>query len=67
MGTKEERNRLMDRLKVAETRAKKATEAIGDAKRKQKVIQEKTRQIEMLQLQAEQNKQKVQKVDKMAS
>ena len=40
----------MDRLKVAETRAKKATEAIGDAKRKQKVIQEKTKQIEMLQL-----------------
>ena len=50
MGTKEERNRLMDRLKVAETRAKKATEAISDAKRKQKVIQEKTKQIEMLQL-----------------
>ena len=43
MGTKEERNRLMDRLKVAETRAKKASDALNDAKRKQKVIQEKTR------------------------
>ena len=43
MGTKEERNRLLDRLKVAETRAKKASDALNDAKRKQKVIQEKTR------------------------
>ena len=67
MGTKEERNRLLDRLKVAETRAKKATEAISDAKRKQKVIQEKNRQIEMLQLQSEQNRQKALKVDKIAS
>ena len=38
MGTKEERNRLLDRLKVAETRAKKASDALNDAKRKQKVI-----------------------------
>ena len=67
MGTKEERNRLLDRLKVAETRAKKASDAINDAKRKQKVIQEKTRQIEMLQLQAEQDRQKTLKVDKIAS
>ena len=38
MGTKEESKRLMDRLKVAETKAKKATDAINESKRRQKVI-----------------------------
>jgi hypothetical protein len=48
MGTKEEKNRIMDKLKVAEQKAKKFTEAANDAKRKQKMIQDKNRQIEML-------------------
>ena len=38
MGQKEERNRLLDRLKVAETKAKKFNEATNDGKRKQKML-----------------------------
>ena len=38
MGTKEEKKALMDKLKVAENKAKKYNEALGDAKRKQKMI-----------------------------
>jgi len=38
MGQKEEKNRLMDRLKVAEAKAKKYTEATNEAKRKQKML-----------------------------
>lgn len=49
MSSKEEGKRLMDKLKIAEGKAKKSTEALNDAKRKQKMIQEKNRQIEMLQ------------------
>lgn len=65
MGQKEEKNRLMDRLKVAEAKAKKYTEATNEAKRKQKMLQDKNRQIDMLQTQLGQNKQKALKVDKV--
>jgi len=34
MGTKEEHNKLMDRLKVAETKAKKQTQVETEVKRK---------------------------------
>lgn len=48
MGTKEEHNKLLDRLKVAENKAKSVTKVETDAKRKQKMIQDKNHQIEML-------------------
>ena len=38
MGQKEEKKQLMDRLKVAEGKAKKFTEAANDGKRKQKML-----------------------------
>ena len=56
---------MMEKLKIAEGKAKKFTEAQNDAKRKQKMIVDKNRQIEMLQSQLEQNKQKAMKVDKI--
>jgi len=34
MGSKEEKNRIMEKLKVAEGKAKKYNEALNDAKRK---------------------------------
>ena len=43
MGSKEDYQRLHDKLKVAETKAKKFTDAQNDAKRKQKMIQDKNR------------------------
>ena len=46
----------MEKLKIAEGKAKKFTEAQNDAKRKQKMIVDKNRQIELLQNQLEQNK-----------
>ena len=55
----------MEKLKIAEGKAKKFTEAQTDAKRKQKMIQEKNRQIELLQNQLEQNKSKTLRVDKV--
>jgi len=48
MGSKEEKNRLMEKLKIAEGKAKKFTEAANDAKRKQRMLQDKNRQIDML-------------------
>lgn len=65
MSKKEEEKRLIDKLKVAEGKAKKFNEAQNDAKRKQKMIQDKNRQIEVLSSQLEHNKQKAQKVDKI--
>ena len=56
MGSKEEKSRLMEKLKLAESKAKKYTDALNDAKRKQKMITDKNRQIEMLQSMLEQNK-----------
>ena len=53
MGSKEEQKRMMEKLKIAEGKAKKFTEAQNDAKRKQKMIVDKNRQIEMLQSQLE--------------
>ena len=53
MGEKEERNRLHDKLKLAESKAKKYGEALNAAQRKQKIIQEKNRMIESLQNQLE--------------
>ena len=49
MALREENNRLMEKVKVNETKAKRCTEAQNDAKRKQRMIQDKNRQIEMLQ------------------
>ena len=66
MGHKEEEKRLIEKLKIAEGKAKRFTEAQNEAKRKQKMIQDKNRQIEMLQNQLEQNKQKALKVDKIS-
>lgn len=43
MGNKEELKRLFDKLKVAEVKAKKFTDAQNDVKRKQKMIQDKNR------------------------
>jgi len=43
MGSKEEKNRILEKLKVAEGKAKKYNEALNDAKRKQKMIQDKNR------------------------
>jgi len=65
MGHKEEGKRMIEKLKVAEGKAKKFNESQNDAKRKQKMIQDKNREIATLQNQLEQNKQKVQKVDKI--
>lgn len=48
MGTKEEHNKLIDRLKVAENKAKKQTQVETEVKRKQKMIQDKNRQLEQL-------------------
>ena len=48
MGSKEEKNRLMEKLKIAEGKAKKFTEAANGAKRKQRMLQDKNRQIELL-------------------
>ena len=49
MNEKEEKNRVLDRLKVAEGKAKKHGEAVNEAKRKQKIISEKNVQIDHLQ------------------
>ena len=38
MGHKEEEKRLIEKLKIAENKAKKTNEALNDAKRKQKMI-----------------------------
>ena len=65
MGTKEEHNKLMDKLKVAEAKAKSVTKIETDAKRKQKMIQDKNHQIEMLKSDLEQNKLKATKFDKI--
>ena len=50
MGTKEEHNKLVEKLKIAEAKAKKTTQNDVELKRKQKMIQDKNKQIEMLQL-----------------
>ena len=49
MRLREENNRLADKVKVNEAKAKKCTEAQNDAKRKQRMITDKNRQIEHLQ------------------
>ena len=67
MGSKEEMNRIMEKLKTAEAKAKKYTEALADCKRKQKMIVDKNNQIQLLTTQVEQFKQKAQKVDKITS
>ena len=46
MGSKEETKNLIEKLKIAEGKNKKYNEAIMDAKRKQKMIQDKNRQID---------------------
>ena len=48
MGSKEEKNRLMEKLKIAEGKAKKYTDSNNDAKRKQRMLQDKNRIIEQL-------------------
>ena len=58
MGSKEEEKRLIEKLKIAETKAKKVTEVQKDANRKQKMIVDKNRTIELLTTQLEENKQK---------
>lgn len=67
MGSNEEKNRLSEKLKMVEGKAKKYTESLNDAKRKQKMITDKNRQIEILQSQLEQNKTKASKFDKIHS
>ena len=49
MNEKEEKNRLLDKLKQAEGKAKKHSEAVNEAKRKHKIISEKNVQIDHLQ------------------
>ena len=49
MGTKEEHNKLLEKLKVAEIKAKASTLLSMELKRKQKMIQDKNRQIDFLQ------------------
>ena len=56
MGSKEEEKRLIEKLKIAETKAKKVTEIQKDANRKQKMIVDKNRTIELLTTQLEENK-----------
>lgn len=46
MGTKEEQNKLMDKLRVAESKAKKYVQLEADFKRKQKALQEKCKLID---------------------
>lgn len=48
MRLREENNRLSDKVKVNEAKAKKTTESQNDAKRKQRMIQDKNRQIDHL-------------------
>lgn len=67
MGTKEEYNRVVEKLKAAEGKLKKYNEAVAEGKRKQKMINDKNIQIELLQSQLQQNKQKAQKVEKVNS
>lgn len=55
---KQEREQLQSRLKQAEDKAKKYNEAVNEAKRKQKIIQDKNNMIDMLQDQLSQAKQK---------
>ena len=43
MGSKEDQQRLLDKLKSAEAKAKKYTDSQNDVKRKQKMIQDKNR------------------------
>ena len=43
MGSKEEQNKLLDKLKIAETKVKKSTQLEADVKRKQKMIQDKNK------------------------
>jgi len=49
MNEKEEKNRLLERVKLLDGKAKKHSEAVGEAKRKQKIISEKNVQIDHLQ------------------
>ena len=58
---------LTEKLKVAESKAKKYVEALNDVKRKLQVIQEKKATIKMLQTQLEQYKEKVQRFDKITA
>ena len=43
MGTKEEHNKLVEKLKIAEAKAKKTTQVDVELKRKQKMIQDKNK------------------------
>ena len=49
MNEKEEKSRLLDKLKLAEGKAKKHSEAVNEAKRKHKIISDKNVQIDHLQ------------------
>ena len=67
MNEKEEKNRLLDRLKLLEGKAKKHNEAVNEAKRKHKIIGEKNVQIDHLQEQLATAKSKAQGADKVYS
>ena len=43
MGTKEEHNKLHEKLKIAEVKAKKYTQLETEVKKKQKMIQDKNK------------------------
>ena len=49
MSQKQERDQLQEKLKQSELKARKYLEALGEAKRKQKIIQDKNNMIDMLQ------------------
>ena len=67
MNEKEEKNRLLDRLKLVEAKAKKHNEAVAEAKRKQKIINEKNGQLDHLQEQLAGAKGKAEAAEKVYS
>ena len=44
----EEKTKLLDKLKVAEIKAKKHSEAVNEAKRKQELIKAKNKEVDAL-------------------
>lgn len=64
INSKEEKNRVVEKLKQAEGKARKYQDALNEAKRKQKIIQDKNNMIDMLSDQLSQTKQKATTAEK---